>query len=55
MSVGCSRNGWSGGKVSNDGYRRRGLDSNQEGDVGSEEEVVQLIMEIEGSVPDVII
>jgi hypothetical protein len=31
-----------------------GLDSNDEGEVGSEEEVVQLIMETEGSVPDVI-
>jgi hypothetical protein len=43
----CGRNGWSGGKVSNDGYRRKGgLDSNDEGEVGSEEEVVQLIMDI---------
>jgi hypothetical protein len=31
-----------------------GLDSNDEGETGSEEEVVQLIMETEGSVPDVI-
>jgi hypothetical protein len=31
-----------------------GLDSNDEGEVGREEEVVQLIMETEGSVPDVI-
>ena len=31
-----------------------GLDSDDEGEVGSEEEVVQLIMETEGSVPDVI-
>ena len=31
-----------------------GLDSNDEGEVGSEEEVVQLIMETEGSVPDAI-
>jgi hypothetical protein len=31
-----------------------GLDSNDESEVGSEEEVVQLIMETEGSVPDVI-
>jgi hypothetical protein len=31
-----------------------GLDSNDEGEVGSEEEVVQLIMETEGSVPDVV-
>jgi hypothetical protein len=33
---------------------RGGLDSNDEGEVGREEEVVQLIMETEGSVPDVI-
>jgi hypothetical protein len=31
-----------------------GLDGNDEGEVGSEEEVVQLIMETEGSVPDTI-
>jgi hypothetical protein len=31
-----------------------GRDSNDEGEVGGEEEVVQLIMETEGSVPDVI-
>jgi hypothetical protein len=30
------------------------LDSDDEGEVGSEEEVVQLIMETQGSVPDVI-
>jgi hypothetical protein len=29
-----------------------GLDGNDEGEVGSEEEVVQLIMETGGSVPD---
>jgi hypothetical protein len=31
-----------------------GLDSDYEGEVGSEEEVVQLTMETGGSVPDVI-
>jgi hypothetical protein len=33
---------------------RGGLDSNDEGEVGSEEKVVQLIMQTEGSVTDVI-
>jgi hypothetical protein len=41
-----------GNRAPNDGHNiEGGIDSNDEGEVGSEEEVVQLIMETEGSVP----
>jgi hypothetical protein len=40
VCLGCSKNGWNGGEVSNDGYiEGGGLDIDDEGEVGSEEEV----------------